>query len=315
MTISWALIGGLVAGYAALGALVLAVLGRSPGRVSLDRRKPPGDPAVIGRMAGPAQRVVQFLDTVLARSGRTAKLTAALENAGKTIRPGDFLLLVLAATLAATAIGLALSGLPLALLFGIVTLLVSKMALRTLASRRRARFADQLDDSLQLLAGSLRAGHSLLRALDAVSRDAEAPTSVEFSRIINETRVGRELADCLNETALRMGSDDFTWVAQAIAIHREVGGDLAEVLDTVGHTIRERNQIRRQVKALSAEGRMSGMVLMVLPIGVCGFLMLTNPSYLGKLTHSMLGWSMVAAAVIMITVGGLWLRKVVSFKF
>ena len=109
------------------------------------------------------------------------------------------------------------------------------------AGRRQAAFADQLDDSLQLMASSLRAGHSLLRAVDAVSQDAASPTAEEFARIVNETRVGRDLGDSLDEVAERMGSEDFTWVAQAIAIHREVGGNLAEVLDAVGHTIRERN--------------------------------------------------------------------------
>ena len=107
------------------------------------------------------------------------------------------------------------------------------------------------------MAGSLRAGHSLLRAVDSVASEADAPTSEEFARIVNETRVGRDLNDALDEVAERMGSDDFTWVAQAIAIHREVGGNLAEVLDAVGHTIRERNAIRRQVKALAAEGKLS----------------------------------------------------------
>jgi len=110
-------------------------------------------------------------------------------------------------------------------------------------------------------------------------------------------------------------SDDFKWVSQAIAIHREVGGDLADVLDTVSHTIRERNGIRRQVKALSAEGKMSGYVLMMLPIGITAFLMISNPHYIGALATNIVGWAMIAAAVIFMTVGGLWLRKVVSFKF
>src|SRR5687768_15980827 len=92
--------------------------------------------------------------------------------------------------------------------------------------RRQAAIDDQLDDSRQLMASSLRAGHSLLRAVDAVSQDAVSPTSEEFARIVNETRVGRDLRDSLDEVAERMGSQDFTWVAQAIAIHREVGGNL-----------------------------------------------------------------------------------------
>ena len=152
--------------------------------------------------------------------------------------------------------------------------------------RRQAAFADQLDDSLQLMASSLRAGHSLLRAVDAVSQDAASPTAEEFARIVNETRVGRDLSDSLDEVAERMGSDDFTWVAQAIAIHREVGGNLAEVLDAVGHTIRERNAIRRQVKALSAEGKLSAIVLGALPFAIIGFIAMTNPRYLHKFTES-----------------------------
>ena len=141
------------------------------------------------------------------------------------------------------------------------------------------------------------------------------PTSVEFARIINETRVGRQLSDSLDETAARMESEDFTWVTQAIAINREVGGNLAEVLDGVGNTIRERNQIRRQVKALSAEGKLSAYVLMALPFGIAGFLMFSNPAYMAKFTQSLLGYGLIGAAVVLLIIGALWLRKVVSFKF
>jgi tight adherence protein B len=310
-----ALAGGLLICFTALAAAFIAAMGPRPPRLPTDRRTPPGSTDPTGRLAGPARRVVGLLENGLAGMGRTRQLAAALDRAGLMMRAGDFLLLVLSGTLAAAAAGLALSGWVAALLLAVVAPVIAVQFLKFRAGRRRAAFADQLDDSLQLLAGSLRAGHSLLRALDAVSREAEEPTSAEFSRVINETRVGRPLGDSLDDTAHRMSSDDFTWVSQAIAIHREVGGDLAEVLDTVSHTIRERNQIRRQVKALSAEGRMSGYVLMLLPIGVTGFLMMSNPAYLTKLTQSVIGWSMIGAAVVLMIVGGLWLRKVVSFTF
>jgi tight adherence protein B len=165
------------------------------------------------------------------------------------------------------------------------------------------------------MASSLRAGHSLLRAVDSVAQEASAPTSEEFTRIVVETRVGRDLGDALNEVAARMGSDDFTWVSQAIAIHREVGGNLAEVLDAVGQTIRERNAIRRQVKALSAEGKLSAVVLMGLPFGIGGFIGLTNPGYLSGFTESVVGYGMLVAAVLLLVVGGLWLKKMVSIRF
>ena len=315
MSSNLVLVAGLLICCAALAAAMMAILGPRPPGVSLDRRTAPGNADPTGPLAGTAQRLVGLLESGLAGLGRTGQLAAAIERAGLTVRAGDFLLLVGCAALAVAAAGLVMSGMILAVLLAVITPVVALLCLKFKAGRRRSAFADQLDDSLQLLAGSLRAGHSLLRALDAVSREAEEPTSTEFGRIINETRVGRPLGDALDDTAGRMASDDFTWVAQAIAIHREVGGDLADVLDTVSHTIRERNGIRRQVKALSAEGKMSGYVLMLLPIGITGFLIVSNPTYIGALTTNIIGWAMIAAAVVFMTVGGLWLRKVVSFKF
>jgi tight adherence protein B len=227
----------------------------------------------------------------------------------------NFVLAVGLTAVSGGVVGLVLGGLVLGLVLLAVVPLGAKLLLSFRASRRQAAFADQLDDSLQLMAGSLRAGHSLLRAVDSVASEADAPTSEEFSRIVNETRVGRDLNDALYEVAERMGSDDFTWVAQAIAIHREVGGNLAEVLDAVGHTIRERNAIRRQVKALSAEGKLSAIVLMALPFGVTGFISMSNPEYIGKFFESVTGYAMLAAAALMLLVGGLWLKSTVKIKF
>jgi tight adherence protein B len=224
-------------------------------------------------------------------------------------------LLVGLATVVLGALGLLLGGVLPAVVFAAAAPLGTKVLLGLKRGRRQAAFADQLDDSLQLMASSLRAGHSLLRAVDAVSTEAAAPTSEEFARIVNETRVGRDLGDALDEVAERMDSDDFRWVAQAIGIHREVGGNLAEVLDTVGHTIRERNAIRRQVKALSAEGKLSAVVLMALPFGIVGFLSVTNPAYLAGFTEGLAGYLMIAAVVVLLTVGGLWLKKTVAIRF
>ena len=200
-----------------------------------------------------------------------------LERAGVKMRFQDFVLLVIAGSLVAGAAGFVLSGPLLGVVVAIAVPVLARVVLNVRAGRRRSAFADQLDDSLQLIASSLRAGHSLLQAIASVAREAEEPTRDEFARILNETRVGRELRIALDETAARMASDDFVWVTQAIAINREVGGNLAEVLDGVGHTIRERNQIRGQVKALSAEGKMSAYVLMALPIGVVMFLTRGEP--------------------------------------
>lgn len=303
-------------GVAALSLALLIgaflVLSPRPGRVPRARRRPGvhEGPGIISRTATAATTAI---DTTLSRRG--APGAGSLERAGVKMSLQDFVFLVGVAAVVTFALGLVAVGPITGLFLAALTPIGAKFALDIRASRRRAAFADQLDDSLQLMASSLRAGHSLLQALASVAREAEEPTSEEFARIINETRVGRDLAPALEETARRMGSEDFEWVTQAIAINREVGGNLAEVLDGVGHTIRERNQIRRQVKALAAEGKLSAYVLMALPFGVGGFLVVANPEYMGMFTESVLGYAMIGASAMLLVVGGLWLRKVVNIRF
>jgi tight adherence protein B len=308
------LLAGVAAVATAVLVLALVVLPAGPSRVPISRLDPSVAPSTSA-LAGAGAAAGAAVEKVLVKRGRAAAGAAALEQAGMSIRLPDFVLVVGGATVALGTLGFVLGGLLLGLVLFVAVPLGAKLLLGFRASRRQAAFADQLDDSLQLMAGSLRAGHSLLRAVDSVASEADAPTSEEFARIINETRVGRDLNDALDEVAQRMASDDFTWVAQAIAIHREVGGNLAEVLDAVSSTIRERNAIRRQVKALSAEGKLSAIVLMALPFGVSGFISVTNPSYLAKFTQSALGYALVAAAIVMLLVGALWLKKTVAIKF
>jgi tight adherence protein B len=308
------LVVGVVAIAAALLVLALVVLPAGRSRVPLSRLDPSAAPTA-SVLAGAGAAAGAAVEKVLVRRGRLADGAAALERAGMSTTLPNFVLVTGLGTLVAGLFGMLLGGALLALLVAAAVPFGAKLLLKFRAGRRQAAFADQLDDSLQLMAGSLRAGHSLLRAVDSVSQEAAAPTSEEFSRIVNETRVGRDLNEALDEVAQRMGSDDFVWVAQAIAIHREVGGNLAEVLDAVGHTIRERNAIRRQVKALSAEGKLSAVVLMALPFGVTGFISITNPAYLSKFTESLVGYGMLGGAGVMLLVGGLWLKKTVAIRF
>ena len=223
--------------------------------------------------------------------------------------------MVAAGALAAGLVGLVLAGWLLGLLFAVAVPVVVRVVLGMLAARRNRAFGDQLEDSMQLMASSLRAGHSLPQALAAVARDAEEPTREEFTRILNETRVGRDVGLALEETARRMDSPDFAWVSQAIAINREVGGNLAEVLDRVTATIRERHQLRRQVAALSAEGKLTAYILIVMPFAISGFLLVVNPSYLAHFTRSLAGYGLIALCVVMLLLGWLWMRKIIRFTF
>jgi len=308
------LVAGLLAVTGALLLVALVVVPAGPRRVSLARLDPSVAPP-SSALAGASAAAGAAVERVLVKRGRVASGAAALERAGIAMALPDLVLLTGLATVVLGALGLVLGGPVVAVLLAVAAPLGARLLVRIRTRRRQAAFADQLDDSLQLMASSLRAGHSLLRAVDAVSTEAAAPTSEEFARIVNETRVGRDLGAALDEVAERMGSDDFRWTAQAIAIHREVGGNLAEVLDTVGHTIRERNAIRRQVKALSAEGKLSAVVLMALPFGVIAFLSLANPEYLSAFTESLAGYLMIGAGAVLLLVGAFWLRNTVRIRF
>ena len=299
------------------GGLLLLILGlvpAGPRRVPLSRLDSKVAPRTSA-LAGAGAAAGAAVERVLVRRGRLAAGATALERAGIAMTLTDVVLLAGFLTIVAGAAGTVLAGLVVGLLAAAAVPVGTRLLVRLRTSRRQARFADQLDDSLQLMASSLRAGHRLLRAMDAVAQEAEAPTSEEFARLINETRVGRDLTVALDEITERTGSEDFSWVAQAIAIQREVGGNLAEVLDAVGHTIRERNAIRRQVKALSAEGKLSAIVLMALPFGIIGFISMTQPSYLSPFTESAAGIGLAAVACTMLLVGGVWLKKTVRITF
>lgn len=308
-----AVIIGLSACAVALLIVGYLLAGPRPARLSMDRRRPDVDPGP-SRLAGAATAATARVDDMLRKRGSNGVATL-LELAGVKTRPQDLVLLTVIAAVVAGGLGTVLVNPLVGILLAILVPIGVRVRLGMLVSKRQKVFADQLDDSLQLMASSLRAGHSLMQALASVAKESEEPASEEFSRIINETRVGRELSHSLTDSARRMGSEDFIWVTQAIQINREVGGNLAEVLDRVGETIRERNQIRRQVKALSAEGRLSALVLMLLPVCTGGFLALVRPEYIGKFTQSLVGWALLVLAAILMAVGYFWLRKSVRIKF
>ncbi|MGY3320131.1 type II secretion system F family protein [Arthrobacter sp. TE12232] len=250
------------------------------------------------------------------RNGNGGPITREkLERAGLKSQPADFVLMMGAGALIGALVGYFLGGPFFAVLLVFAVPAAMVLYIRILTTKRQAKFDEQLPDTLQMLTGSMRAGHSLLRAIDASAKETDAPMSEELSRIVNETRIGRELGESMNDVTERMGSEDFGWITQAIEIHREVGGDLAEVLDHVGETIRDRNQIRRQVKALSAEGRMSAAVLMGLPIVLFFALIFINPQYARTFTSTVPGYLMLGVSALMLTAGGFWLSRLVKAKY
>lgn len=308
---SWQLTAGAVAVFVAIATLAGTAFSPHGPRVTLTLSAAGGTAGRLGGLAGRAEAAV---DRGISSNRRSA-LNVALEGAGLALRPGELLVLVACAAFGGLAVGFLVGGALLGALLGGLVLLLVRPVLRLLAGRRRAQFAAQLGDTLQLLSGSLRSGYALQQAVDAVARESESPTADEFRRLTTEVRLGRDFREALDALAQRTGSEDFEWVVQAIAINREVGGDLSEVLDRVAETIRERDRLRRQVKALSAEGRLSAIVLFALPLCLVAFISLANPGYLSPLTSTGLGISMSAVATLLMLVGGLWLRRVVRPVF
>jgi len=301
----------VVLALACVGYLVLAP---DVPKIDVSRRRPPGvehKPALTRVSDG----IVAFVDRLLNRQGWVPFPARERELAGVTMSSGSLVVMIVALYVAVAAVVyIASSVLVLGILIGLLVPVVTKMVLHQRATKRRQAFADQLDESLALMASALRAGHSLVRALDTVSREAASPTAEEFARIVNENRIGRDLVEAMHVTAERMENEDFGWISDAVAIQRDTGGNLNEVLERIAGTIRERNQIKREVHTLSAEGRMSAIILMILPVFVAVGMSIVNPGYMSPLFEGATGIIVLCVAAVMFSIGAVWMRAVVNVK-
>ena len=308
----WGLTSAAALGAVAFAILLVLLVGPQP-RVVPKHRRRPAEVQGASALGGAADRLTGLVDRAMQR--RSSGLAERLDVAGIRTPASHLVVLTGSAALAGVALGLLL-GLPALAVLALVGVPGGVWAwIRLRTERRRSEFARQLDETAQMLAGSLRSGYSFAQAVATVGREAVSPTNDEFTRITNETRLGRPLGEALERTADRMKSEDFSWIGQAVAINREVGGNLADVLDGVSRTIRERAQLRRQVASLSSEGRLSAIILVALPFVIIGVLGLANPTYIGQLFTSFLGWLILAVAAVLLVIGSLWLRAVVRIEF
>ncbi|HSM00958.1 MAG TPA: type II secretion system F family protein [Acidimicrobiia bacterium] len=238
-----------------------------------------------------------------------------LDRAGLDLRSGEFIIIHATVVVISATIGLIFNGAFGAIVLGIVGVAGPRLVLNTMISRRRVAFADQLEGTLQIIAGTLRSGYGLIQAVSTVAAESPSPTSDEFGRVVVENRLGRTVEDAMRAMAARLENEDLEWVVEAIEIQHEVGGNLAEVLDTVTGTIRDRNNIRRQVKALSAEGRISAIILIALPFAVAALITVVTPDYLTELFTTLIGRIMLGFAGVMMLLGTIWIRKLVKVEF
>lgn len=266
----------------------------------------------LGSSAG---ELVQGVDKLLRSVSIVDRLAQGLQRAGLQLTVTEYLFVWLLSAVAAVAAGylLSQSWLP-AILVGLVGALLPYLFLKFRQSSRLQAFNKQLGAVLMQLSGSLRAGYSMLQAIDFVAREMPAPAGPEFAQVVREIKLGRSQLQALDDLAERVGSDDLMLIVTAIRIQHETGGNLAEVLETVSETIRERVRIKGELRSLTAQQRYSGYALAALPVIVFFVLMLINPEYESRLFAPGPTLCIPIGAMVSMFLGFLAIRRIISIE-
>lgn len=259
-------------------------------------------------------RFSQAAEEEVKKRGLLSGVNAGLQQANIPMSPGEAILAMIGlAAVGGIFMAIFYSAVVGLIVFGVL-LLIFVFLIRWAGGREKKKFEKQLPDTLTLLATSLRAGYSLLQAIEAVAQEAPDPTAREFSRAVTEARLGISVSDALGGIVERTQSEDFEWAVMAIEIQREVGGNLAEVLQTVADTMLARNRLKGEIVALTAEGRISAIVLGSLPFALGIFLWFTNRDYLQPLLDATMGRIALGVGLLLMGAGIFWLKKIVDIE-
>ncbi len=284
------------------------------GRLSSYGQKDQKQPGAFGRFRF-LRRAAASADSYAENRGSSRMIERSLEQANLPMTPGEAIIGAIGlAIIVGLLIGLFTGSVLWAVLAGLVVMVVLYLYVSGAASKERKKFANQLPEVLTLLATSLRAGYSIMQAIEAVAAEAPEPSSREFGQAMAEIRLGRPMIEALGDVAVRMESQDFEWTVMAISIQREVGGNLAEVLQSTAETMLYRNRFRREVKALTAEGRLSMYIMLGLPFAIALGIYFMNPGYLDPLFTTLPGIVAIVIALVMMVIGGLIMRKIVDIE-
>jgi tight adherence protein B len=260
------------------------------------------------------QRMVGITGRLADRAGLLSRTEDALEQADLPLRPPEALFFYFAGVFVVGLLGLLILPPLMAFALLLAAAIIPVVMLHRRRKKRLREFQVQLPGTLNLLSGSMRAGFSFAQGLESVANEATQPTRRELQRVFTESRLGRPIEDALEDSANRMTSVDLMWAVMAIRIQREVGGNLAELLDTVAETMTARERLRLEVKSLTAEGRFSGWILGLFPIVFAGILYLVQPDYMGALFESSYGIVAIIACVVGTFIGFVWLRKILQIE-
>lgn len=256
-----------------------------------------------------------FADRAIGRTSWGGKIRTLLSQAAWSLKPGEFGAILAAGSLIAGILVLAVTGsFPAAAVAGAAVCAGSLLWLGRKARRRLRLIEQELPSTLGLLATSLDSGSSVLNAMKLVAEEGPPPLATELSRVVAETSVGRPMIDGFEAMAQRIGSRDIEWTVEAIRIQTQTGGKLADTLRVLADFMRSRQEVRGEVRALSAEARLSGKVLAALPVLLGAYLFFFRRSYLQPLFDSGIGKAMLAVALGGILIGSLWMRQLVKVE-
>lgn len=256
---------------------------------------------------GLASRMVSSIDT-------RGALAATLERARIPMRPGEYVMVAAGVAVVVAAVMVAVTTQWLFALLAVALVALAAVAVpRRMVQQRRKAFEAQLPDALSLIAGSLSAGHTFLRAIQMMCEESEPPLAEEFARVVHETQLGDPAVDALERMAARLEVRDLAWVVQAIRIQQAVGGKLADLLHTLADFIRAREEVRREVRVLTAEGRISAWVLGALPVFLLVAVQVISPDYMRPMFHGV-GLAMLAGAAAFVVAGVVVIRRMVRIE-
>lgn len=255
------------------------------------------------------------LEAAVSRRGFAANIQTDLAQADLKLRVAEFILLTVASILLFFVLGrLIFDSVIMGMVFAIAGFFAPRIYLNVRRRRRLNAFNDQLGDTINLLANSLRSGFSIVQSMETVAEQLPDPMATEFHRVTQEIGLGLNYEEALQNMLRRVPSDDLDLMVTAINIQGRVGGNLAEILDTIGYTIRERVRIKGEIRVLTAQQMISGYILTFLPV-VLGFILyLINRQYIGRMFQDPCGWIMIVVAIIMIVTGFLIIRKIVDIE-
>ncbi|HET7171136.1 MAG TPA: type II secretion system F family protein [Gaiellales bacterium] len=243
------------------------------------------------------------------------RFAADVDRGDLKAHPVAVLLLGIAAGTAAAAVAGFAAGQPLAIAAGPIVGAVGVWVYVThRASAWYAHFDASLPDALAVLASSLRAGHSLLQAVDHVADEADEMTAREWGEVVRQTRLGIPVEDALDEMTHRVANTDLQWISLVARVQRQIGGNMAEMFDIVATTVRDRHRLRTQVRTLTAQGRMTRWILTLAPVVLAGLMMLVSPLYISGFLNSTTGRALLGIAAVLIVIGSIWLKKIVEIE-